>query len=67
MSTDNNQPFTFENWAERKKRDEKAVVGKALSGKKDSLFPVNEAPFLTRIDIARIFNSFFFQRQQYFI
>lgn len=47
------------------KRNEKAVVGIALSRKKDSLLAVNEASFfLTGIDIARIFNSFFFERQQ---
>lgn len=43
MRTDNNQPFTVENGAEREKRNEKAVVGIALSRKKDSLLSVNEA------------------------
>lgn len=65
--TDNNRPFTLENGGERGKRNEKAVVGIALSRKKDSLLSVNGASFLTRIDIARIFNSFFFERQQCFI
>lgn len=69
LRTDNNQPFTLEHGGEREKRNEKAVVGIALSRKKDSLLSVNGASslFLTRIDIARIFNSFFFERQQCFI
>lgn len=42
---DNNHPFTLENGADREKRNEKAVVGIALSRKKDSLLSVNEASF----------------------
>lgn len=66
--TDNNQPFTLANEWMTEKRNEKAVVGIALSRKKDSLLSVNRASFFwTRIDIGRIFNSFFFERQQCFI
>ena len=43
--TDNNPPFTLENGGERGKRNEKAVVGIALSRKKDSLLSVNGASF----------------------
>lgn len=43
LRTDNNQPFTLEHGGEREKRNEKAVVGIALSRKKDSLLSVNGA------------------------
>lgn len=43
------------------------LLAQLYQGRRTPCFLVNGAPFWTRTDIARIFNSFFFERQQCFI
>lgn len=53
---------------QRGKREmRRLLLAKLYQGRRTNCFLWMRLLFLTRIDIARIFNSFFFERQQYFI